>query len=569
MTCASTCWSTTTCSTPSASASTHQRDRVFTKEDLREDVDEMLQSELQQRIPQALKDEEGPWKLLAYLEEIQPPLDFPGVVFPSYPFRLALGELGQFNDVVSLRSGLLELAQKALKAENEHLLRSARTLMEKTEETLNAQLAERFDTLDSFIEGQREKPDEEDDAAPPRRPQEILEELSTLVRVQLRFSSEQVRLLVNDPKEIKEDVREQVQSALTSLTINRLIGTFERRLEEPLGVKATQFQNAGWNEVTGQIIMAVEDALQRREDRLLGDQGQIARDLDAEGQRLRVAMEDASELVRLLGIMSQGTRLTFDPKTHRRSMVVTTRLRYVYLAARLLEERSSQWITEDVQEHLEEAQEKMALVWGISEWSRLDSATLTLNHMDRSLDAFMQSGMPAERLEAIQDTPLADLSPDDRQGVTLALGLRVMNEIYRQLLLSVISELWVDYLTQVEALRVSIGLEAYAQRDPLVQYKGKASELFGKLLSDIRAGVISRMYVYRPRVAGSVQVEKEQAEAAPAPGDGKPVSDGSQKAAQAGRASGVAVAPPVVKQGSAQPGGGQPSSGSRRKRHRH
>ena len=38
--------------------------------------------------------------------------------------------------------------------------------------------------------------------------------------------------------------------------------------------------------------------------------------------------------------------------------------------------------------------------------------------------------------------------------------------------------LWVDYLTQVEALRVSIGLEAYAQRDPLVQYKGKASEMF-------------------------------------------------------------------------------------------
>jgi preprotein translocase subunit SecA len=53
----------------------------------------------------------------------------------------------------------------------------------------------------------------------------------------------------------------------------------------------------------------------------------------------------------------------------------------------------------------------------------------------------------------------------------------VLNEVKRQLLLSAITELWVEYLTKVEGLRVSIGLEAYAQRDPLVQYKGQASEL--------------------------------------------------------------------------------------------
>jgi preprotein translocase subunit SecA len=40
-----------------------------------------------------------------------------------------------------------------------------------------------------------------------------------------------------------------------------------------------------------------------------------------------------------------------------------------------------------------------------------------------------------------------------------------------------------------------IGLEAFAQRDPLVQYKSQASEMFRNLLSEIRAGVISRMYL--------------------------------------------------------------------------
>jgi len=75
----------------------------------------------------------------------------------------------------------------------------------------------------------------------------------------------------------------------------------------------------------------------------------------------------------------------------------------------------------------------------------------------------------------------------------------VLNEVKRQLLLSAITELWVEYLTKVEGLRVSIGLEAYAQRDPLVQYKGQASELFQQLLSDVRAAVIGRVFAYQPR----------------------------------------------------------------------
>jgi preprotein translocase subunit SecA len=83
------------------------------------------------------------------------------------------------------------------------------------------------------------------------------------------------------------------------------------------------------------------------------------------------------------------------------------------------------------------------------------------------------------------------------------LGRQALTIIYRQLMLAVITELWVEYLTQMEALRVSIGLEAYAQRDPLVQYKNKASELFQELLANMRSGVISRMFTYRPRDLGN------------------------------------------------------------------
>jgi preprotein translocase subunit SecA len=78
-----------------------------------------------------------------------------------------------------------------------------------------------------------------------------------------------------------------------------------------------------------------------------------------------------------------------------------------------------------------------------------------------------------------------------------------MSGIHRSLMLQVIGQLWVEYLTSVEALRTSIGLEAYAQRDPLVAYKSKATDMFRELLANVRSGVIARALQLRPRVQGA------------------------------------------------------------------
>jgi preprotein translocase subunit SecA len=71
----------------------------------------------------------------------------------------------------------------------------------------------------------------------------------------------------------------------------------------------------------------------------------------------------------------------------------------------------------------------------------------------------------------------------------------------------------VEYLTRIEALRVSIGLEAYAQRDPLVQYKTRASEMFQHLMEDIRGLVVSRAFAAQRR---SVEITPVETSAAPA-----------------------------------------------------
>ena len=50
----------------------------------------------------------------------------------------------------------------------------------------------------------------------------------------------------------------------------------------------------------------------------------------------------------------------------------------------------------------------------------------------------------------------------------------------------------------MEALRTSVGLEAYAQRDPLTAYKSRAFDLFRQLLIDMRSSLVSRMFTSTP-----------------------------------------------------------------------
>jgi preprotein translocase subunit SecA len=94
------------------------------------------------------------------------------------------------------------------------------------------------------------------------------------------------------------------------------------------------------------------------------------------------------------------------------------------------------------------------------------------------------------------------------------------------LLLGATSELWVEYLTRIEALRVSIGLEAYAQRDPLVQYKTRASEMFQHLMEDIRGLVVSRAFAAQRR---SVEITPVETSDAPAVTQNNAVDENEKK----------------------------------------
>jgi hypothetical protein len=95
-------------------------------------------------------------------------------------------------------------------------------------------------------------------------------------------------------------------------------------------------------------------------------------------------------------------------------------------------------------------------------------------------------------------TRFQNLDKDQQAQLSAYLGRRILGRIELRVLLYTISRLWIDYLTDIEDLRRGIGLEAYGQRDPLIEYKRRAFELFEELGENIRRSVVRSLFRQPP-----------------------------------------------------------------------
>ncbi|HKK29318.1 MAG TPA: SEC-C metal-binding domain-containing protein, partial [Alphaproteobacteria bacterium] len=72
-------------------------------------------------------------------------------------------------------------------------------------------------------------------------------------------------------------------------------------------------------------------------------------------------------------------------------------------------------------------------------------------------------------------------------------GPELMRTAEKSVLLQLLDQLWKDHLLQLDHLRQGIGLRAYAQRDPLNEYKSEAFELFEAMLTRLRESVVGAL----------------------------------------------------------------------------
>ena len=83
----------------------------------------------------------------------------------------------------------------------------------------------------------------------------------------------------------------------------------------------------------------------------------------------------------------------------------------------------------------------------------------------------------------------------------------VMRNIEKDILLRVVDNKWIDHLHNIDMLRDGIGLRAYGQKDPLIEYKKEAYDLFNNMMYEIQSETVK--YLFRTRFGVQIVDKRE------------------------------------------------------------
>ena len=150
--------------------------------------------------------------------------------------------------------------------------------------------------------------------------------------------------------------------------------------------------------------------------------------------------------------------------------------------------------------------------------------------MDEIVDAYVNQELPPEEwdleglvnkvqefiylLQDLEPAQLEDLTVSEMQNflheeVRKAYEIKeaevdrsqpgLMRQAERFFILQQIDTLWREHLQAMDALRESIGLRGYGQKDPLIEYKQEGYEMFLEMMVDIRRNVVYSLFQFQPQ----------------------------------------------------------------------
>jgi preprotein translocase subunit SecA len=134
------------------------------------------------------------------------------------------------------------------------------------------------------------------------------------------------------------------------------------------------------------------------------------------------------------------------------------------------------------------------------------------------LHAELAQIFPADDLPSIEEMldlkdelldELLDRADERYEQIEDLIGEENMRRVEKWILLESIDAHWREHLTAIEDLRQSIGLQAYAQVDPLVAFKREGYDMYGQLQRNIRRQVAHTLF--------KVRVEPQAAPSTPPP----------------------------------------------------
>jgi preprotein translocase subunit SecA len=122
--------------------------------------------------------------------------------------------------------------------------------------------------------------------------------------------------------------------------------------------------------------------------------------------------------------------------------------------------------------------------------------------------------IPSEQFESLGKdgikNKIVEAAKDFYKKKEEMISADLMARLERYATLSVIDHKWKEHLREMDDLKEGIGLRAYGQKDPLVEYKGEAFKLFVTLLQQIRDEVVSFCFKFWPQAPDEIQSRRRR-----------------------------------------------------------
>ena len=120
---------------------------------------------------------------------------------------------------------------------------------------------------------------------------------------------------------------------------------------------------------------------------------------------------------------------------------------------------------------------------------------------------------PEKLSEELLDTARANYAKRERMineamADRMEPGKSAMRELERVILLRVVDEYWMDHIDAMTELRQGIGLRAYGQSDPVVEYKREGFDMFEQMINAIQEETLRRLFTVRLKTNEELRRER-------------------------------------------------------------
>jgi preprotein translocase subunit SecA len=226
-------------------------------------------------------------------------------------------------------------------------------------------------------------------------------------------------------------------------------------------------------------------------------------DVPIENKSVTRSIQSAQGQVESQNFESRKNVLKYDDVMSRQREVIYAERREVLEGADLHEQVRTM-IDDAVATYVVAATEGFPEEWDLDAlWTALGTLyPISLRYQDLENEAGGRDGLDRDELLSALRAD-AQKAYDARES---EVGEEVMRELERRVLLSVLDRKWREHLYEMDYLREGIGLRAYSQRDPLVEYQREGFDMFNAMKEGIREETVGFLFNLE------VQLEEEEPE---------------------------------------------------------